>query len=146
MLLTAVGLSAYWQTSSLSSVVAISLLNSPNLPDLVRLNQERLAESYAILTESLIKWQVEFLPANAGLFVFAKPVKDARDWDEEAAVVGALASSGVIVSPGRRFDGGESEKGWVRITFAVPKKQLMDALERMEPILHPSRGGTEARA
>ena len=146
MLLTAVGLSAYWQTSSLSSVVATSLLKSPNLPDLVRLNRERLAESYAVLTESLIKWQVEFLPANAGLFVFAKVVEDARNWDEEAAVVGALASSGVIVSPGRRFDGGESEKGWVRITFAVPRKQLMEALERMEPILHPSRRGTEAKA
>lgn len=139
MLLTGVGLSAYWQTSSLSSVVATSLLKSPNLPDLVRLNQERLAQSYSILTESLIKWQVEFLPANAGLFVFAKVVRDARDWEEETAVVGALGSSGVIVSPGRRFDGGESEKGWVRMTFAVPKEQLVDALGRIEPILHPSR-------
>ena len=146
MLLTGVGLSAYWQTSSLSSVVATSLLKSPNLPDLVRLNQERLAESYAILTESLIKWQVEFLPANAGLFVFARVVEDAREWEEETAIVGAFASSGVIVSPGRRFDGGESAKGWVRITFAVPRKQLVEALERMEPILHPSKRGAEAKA
>lgn len=143
MLLTGVGLSAYWQTSALSSVVATSLLNSANLPDLVRLNQERLAESYAILTESLIKWQVAFLPANAGLFVFAKIVTDARDWDEETAAVEALASSGVIVSPGRRFDGGESEKGWVRMTFAVPRKLLVEALERMEPCLHPSSRGAE---
>ncbi len=132
MLLTGVGLSAYWQTSALSSVFATSLLKSTRLPELVKLNSERLAESYNILRDALTRWHIKFMPANAGLFVFAKLIENAQSWEDETAAVEALATSGVIVSHGQKFDGGENHKGWVRITFAVPKQMLFDALERME--------------
>ena len=135
MLLTGVGLSVYWQTSALSSVVATSLLRSPRLSELVRLNQERLAETYQTLTNALTRWHVRFLPANAGLFVFAKLIENAHDWEEETAVIRALASTGVVVSPGRRFDGGEHENGWVRMTFAVPRETLLEGFRRIEPCI-----------
>ena len=53
-----------------------------------------------------------------------------------------MADAGVIVAPGRRFDGGETEKGWVRITFAVPTETLQEALLRIKGCLE----GTTARA
>jgi gliotoxin/aspirochlorine biosynthesis aminotransferase len=96
------------------------------------LNSKRLASSYLILTEALKKWGAEFIPANAGLFVFAKLRNKVTDWEEEMALVKLVEDSGVIVSPGKRFDGASEEKGWVRITFAVPQDVLEEAIRRIE--------------
>jgi gliotoxin/aspirochlorine biosynthesis aminotransferase len=101
----------------------------------MELNSKRLASSYLILTEALRKWGAEFIPANAGLFVFAKLGNKVTDWEEEMAVVKLLEDSGVIVSPGKRFDGAPEEKGWVRITFAVPQEVLEEAVRRIETCL-----------
>ena len=145
-LLIGIGLSAYWQTSALSSVVALSLLRSEKLPGLVKLNSERLSSSYKVLTDTLARWGTRFVPANAGLFVFVQVVEGAQTWEDEAAMVKSMADAGVIVAPGRRFDGGESAKGWVRITFAVPTETLQEALLRMEGCLvRRCLEGTNAR-
>lgn len=144
--LIGVGLSAYWQTSALSSVVAVTLLRSAKLPALIRTNSERLAESYDLLAETLTKWKLPFKAANAGLFVFAKLEADAKTWEDEAAMIKKLASTGVILAPGRRFDGGEEEKGWARITFAVPKDLLKEALLRIEACIVSRTESVEAAA
>ena len=134
-MLIGIGLSAYWQTSALSSVVALSLLRSEKLPGLIKLNSERLSNSYRILTDTLANWGIIFVPANAGLFVFVQVVEGAQTWEDEAKMVKAMADAGVIVAPGRRFDGGETEKGWVRVTFAVPTETLQEALLRIKGCL-----------
>lgn len=146
-LLIGIGLSAYWQTSALSSVVALSLLRSEKLPGLVKLNSERLTSSYNVLTDTLARWGTRYIPANAGLFVFVQVVEGAQTWEDEAAMVKSMADAGVIVAPGRRFDGGETAKGWVRITFAVPTETLQEALMRIEGCLvRRCLEGTAARA
>ena len=134
-LLIGIGLSAYWQTSALSNVVALSLLRSEKLPGLLKLNSERLTSSYRLLTETLVRWGTRFVPANAGLFVLVQVVEGAQTWEDEAAMVRSVADAGVSVAPGRRFDGGETAKGWIRITFAVPTETLQEALLRMEGCL-----------
>ena len=81
---------------------------------------------------ALQKWNVEYIPANAGLFLFAKVAKDAKTWEDEAAMVKKLRELGVLVTPGRLFHGGEAEKRWARVTFSVPEDLLKDALRRTE--------------
>lgn len=124
------------QISSLSSVFVTALLTSPELPALVLLNARRLAESYQIVAGALQQWHVEFIPAQAGLFVFAKLAKGIRTWKEEEMVVESLKESGVLVGSGRAFHGVEDEKGWIRLTFALPEDVLREGLKRVQSCLH----------
>jgi aspartate/methionine/tyrosine aminotransferase len=139
-LLLGLGLAAYWQTSALTSVFATTLLTSTELPGLLKLNSERLTNSYRYLTEAFTRWGTEFIPANAGLFVYAKLVESVTSWEKEAALVKSLEDSGVIVSPGKKFDGPKEARGWVRITFAVPLKVLEEAVRRIEGCLKNFQG------
>jgi aspartate/methionine/tyrosine aminotransferase len=69
------------------------------------------------------------------MLIFARIAKDAQTWEEEAAVVGKLKESGVLVQPGKMWGGIDGEKGWVRFLFAVKKEVMRDALEKMRKVL-----------
>lgn len=99
------------------------------------MNKRRLAESYQIVAEALRQWNVEFIPAQAGLFVFAKLAKGIRTWEEEAIAVERLKESGVLVGSGRAFHGMEGEKGWMRLTFALPEDMLRVGLKKVQSCL-----------
>ncbi|KAF2468469.1 1-aminocyclopropane-1-carboxylate synthase 7 [Lindgomyces ingoldianus] len=129
----ALGLGSWFQVSSLASVFLTYLLaSSSQLPNILELNRRRLLASYNVLTAALADWGIKFIPANAGLFLFAKIAPMAKTWDEEEEVVSKLRASGVIVSAGRKYNVAETEIGWVRITFAVPEVVMKNALERMK--------------
>ncbi|MCJ1271570.1 hypothetical protein MMC22_011472 [Lobaria immixta] len=134
-LLTGVALASSTQTSSLSSVFVAALLTSPKLPSLMAMNKRRLAESYQIVAAALRQWNVEFIPAHAGLFVFAKLAKEIRTWEEEAIAVERLKESGVLVGSGRAFHVMEGEKGWMRMTFALPEDMLRAGLKKVQSCL-----------
>lgn len=120
------------QTSSLSAICTTALLNSPQLPNLLALNSERLACNYRILTAFFTRRDITYLPCNAALYVFARMAKEAQSWDDELAAVQRLKDVGVLVSPGRGYRVPEIEKGWMRVGFAVTASQLREALRRME--------------
>ncbi|TVY87214.1 putative aminotransferase [Lachnellula willkommii] len=132
LLLAGVSLATYIQCSTLSNTYLTAILKSPALPGLLETNLERLAHNYSILTDALTPLRFDFLPANAGLFVFVKVVKDAQTWEEEANVIRRFAEYGVKVSPGREYVGEDGEKGWARIGFSVPETMLRDAISRMK--------------
>lgn len=134
-LLTGVALASSTQVSSLSSVFVTALLTSPELPRLVALNTKRLAESYQIVAGVLRQWNVEFIPASAGLFVFAKLAKGIKTWEEEETVMERLKESGVLVGSGRAFHVVEGEKGWMRVTFALPEEVLREGLKKLQSCL-----------
>lgn len=117
------------QTSSLSAIALAGLLGSPDLPRLLALSAARLAEAYTTVTGFLTTHGVEFVPATAGVFVFARLVPEAETWKDEAATVARLRERGVLMSAGRGFRGGEREKGWVRIVFAVEPAELRRGLD-----------------
>ncbi|MCJ1380194.1 hypothetical protein MMC17_003297 [Xylographa soralifera] len=119
-------------TSTLSSIFVSALLTSPEMPELLALNSDRLAEAYRSLTTVLRKHNVPYLPAYAGLYVFAKIAPDAESWDDESRAVEKFKEAGVLVSPGKGYHGPEGEKGWARIGFAVEKPKLEEALRRID--------------
>jgi DNA-binding transcriptional MocR family regulator len=124
-----VGLAASLSVSSLSSLITKSLLTSPQLPQLVDSNSRRLGRLYEILTSCLRTHGLEYFPASAGLFVFARLAPDVTSWEEEADMVRRLREAGVIVGPGRVYYTAEGDKGWVRLTFALPEDRLRQGLQ-----------------
>ena len=138
-----VGLASYWQVSSLSSVVATSLLSSSKLPDIIKLNSTRLSESYRILTNGLTRLKLKYFPANAGMFMLAQLAPYTRSWEEERAALQELAAAGLLVAPLRRFEN-QQERGWARITFASSPETIEEALKRIEAYLLRRKGPGES--
>jgi aspartate/methionine/tyrosine aminotransferase len=112
--------------------MATSLLNSPQLPNLIRRNSESLGASYRFLTEGLTRLNIKYIPANYGLFVFTKIAEDCCSAQEEAAAVAQLAQTGLIVAQGQKFTPGGNEWGWARITFSTSTDKIQQALSIME--------------
>ncbi|THV46835.1 hypothetical protein BGAL_0357g00010 [Botrytis galanthina] len=123
-------ISTYNQTSSLSALLLTHLLNSNKLSSLLNRNNALLSKNYTLLSSTLNHLGIEFLPSNAGVFVFAKLAKNSEKWNEEA-VVKKLRECKVMVSPGKQFGGAENEKGWVRITIAVPEEEFKEGIKRI---------------
>ncbi|RYP47127.1 hypothetical protein DL768_006770 [Monosporascus sp. mg162] len=79
-------LSSNTQMSSLTAVAAAGLLTSPDLPRLLALNSQRLAEAYSRVTSALTRHGIHYIPANMGPFLFARLAPEAQTWDEELDV------------------------------------------------------------
>ncbi|TGO27191.1 hypothetical protein BPAE_0046g00540 [Botrytis paeoniae] len=116
-------ISTYNHTSSLSALLFAHLLNSDMLSSL-------LNKKNTLLSKITLCSPLQFLPANAGFVVFAKLAKDVETWNEEA-IVKKLKEHKVIVSPGKQFDGAKSQKGWTRITIAVPEEDFDEGIKRI---------------
>ncbi|KAJ5113757.1 1-aminocyclopropane-1-carboxylate synthase 7 [Penicillium angulare] len=129
------GLASYWQISSLASAVAVFMLNSPDVPNLIARNSELLGEAYTILTDGLTKLAIKYIPADYGLFLFAKVGEHCKTPKDEVEIVKGLKKIGLIVAPGQRFNCGGQEYGWVRITFSQPAKMIRTALIMIETYL-----------
>lgn len=128
-------LASNFQISSLSAIFASSLLSSPELPELLALNSSRLSEAYTTVTSFLKQHNIEYIPANAGMFIFAKLVPHAKSWDDEFAMIAKLKEAGVSVSGGQGYHVMEKDKGWARLAFALNTSQLREALNRIDGVL-----------
>ncbi|KAL1604778.1 putative secondary metabolism biosynthetic enzyme [Paraconiothyrium brasiliense] len=127
-------LAANTQISSLSTIVVKSLLTSPKLPGLITQNAKKLAAAYSTMTSFLDSYAIPYVPANAGLYVFAKIAPDAQTWEDEANMADKLKSAGVVVSSGKAYHVPESQKGWARVLFALEEEQLAEAIRRMQTV------------
>ena len=113
---------------------ATTLIRSPKLPELMKINSERLASAYRVLTSFLKSRNVAYIPANAGLYVFARVAPKASTWEDETAQIARIKEAGVLVSSGKSYHVPESEKGWARIGFAIPTDQLTEAIHRLDTV------------
>ncbi|KAH8197397.1 hypothetical protein TruAng_008420 [Truncatella angustata] len=125
------GSSGLRMMSSLTAIATTSLLLSPELPRLLKLNSQRLTEAYVQLTTLLRARGLRWIPANMGPFILVKVAPSAKTWEDEAAVIQACKGFGVSLSLGRGYHGPESEKGWARLNFALAPGQLTEALRRL---------------
>lgn len=65
--------------------------------------------------------------------MLVKLVSQASSWEDEAALITRLAEAGVLVSPGQAYH--MVEKGWARVSFAVERDTLKEAVRRMKSVL-----------
>lgn len=127
-------LASHTQTSTLSAICVSAILTSPLINWLLAINSDRLAVAYSMVVSVLKRHRLRYIPSYAGLYLFARIAPDCKTWEEESRVVQRLKQEGVLVSGGRGYHGPESEKGWARIGFAIPEKQLVSALNIMDKV------------
>ncbi|KAF2219174.1 pyridoxal phosphate-dependent transferase [Elsinoe ampelina] len=120
------------QVSSMSAVALGHLLECASFDAILQTNQARLVASYRILTGYLAAKDIRYLPTTGGLFVMARIAPSAQSWEEESLAIETMLRFGVKVSPGRAYHMPEDEKGWARISFAVPTHTLLQAITRIE--------------
>lgn len=131
----ALALASNTETSSLAAVASTAPLTSPKLPDLLQLNSQRLKETYTIITDFFKRKGIRYIPVNSAPYVFARLVPNAQSWEEESFMIGQLKLSGVVVSSGKAYHVNEEEKGWCRMTFALERSRLEEAIKRMETVI-----------
>ncbi|KAF3896639.1 hypothetical protein GTR04_1230 [Trichophyton interdigitale] len=131
----ALALASNTETSSLAAVASTALLTSPKLPDLLQLNSQRLKEAYTTITDFFKRKGIRYIPVNSAPYVFARLVPNAQSWEEESFMIGQLKLAGVVVSSGKAYHVNEEEKGWCRMTFALERSRLEEAIKRMETVI-----------
>ncbi|KAF7871965.1 uncharacterized protein EAF02_009070 [Botrytis sinoallii] len=136
-LLYGISYSNVWQVSTPSSLCITAILTSPQLPALVEANKEGLKVSYDLLTSTLKDWNIDYVPVKAGIMIFVRIVADAKNAQDEMAVLVKLRDAGVLMSPRGGYLGSYGEFGWVRLTFAVKREVMVEALDRMKKVLRP---------
>jgi len=80
---------------------------------------------------------IPFYRPVAGVFVFARLGGRSATKDSDAALWKRISAAGAALAYGAAFH--EKELGWFRITFALPKKQLVEGLRRIETGLGTKR-------
>lgn len=121
------------KVSSLTAIYTTALLNSPTLPLLLQINAKRLASAYETIVAFFVRHNISYIPVSHGPFVFARIAgSDVTSWEQEAEAMQCFKQAGVVLSAGHSYHIVEHEKGWARITFAIPPQQLNEALKRLE--------------
>ncbi|BCS28405.1 aminotransferase gliI [Aspergillus puulaauensis] len=133
-LILALRLPTSTEVSALTTLCAAALLTSPTLSDLVAMNKKRLADSYKAMTQVLEAHNIQYVPAIAGLFVFAR-LKPEATAKEEAEFVRRVRQQGLIISPGQAYHIGQEHGGWYRLTFSLLSEQLKKALAILDQCL-----------
>lgn len=80
---------------------------------------------------------IPFYRPVAGVFVFARLGGCSATKESDAALWKRISAAGAALAYGAAFH--EIELGWFRITFALPKKQLVEGLRRVETGLGTKR-------
>ncbi|KAJ0418006.1 PLP-dependent transferase [Aspergillus carlsbadensis] len=133
-LILALRLPTSTEVSALTTLCATALLTSPTLPSLVQSNKKRLAESYRAMTSVLEGHDIQYVPATAGLFVFAR-LKPKATAKKAAQFQQRLKHKGLLVSPGQIYHLAPEQNGWYRLTFALLPAQLNKALDILDDCL-----------
>ena len=101
------------------------------------MSASRLRASQALVIGRFRVWRIPFYRPDAGPYITARLIKNAKTLEEQDAALQKINEAGVVVAPALGFGGWagcfkESQSyGWTRITIAVPIDQLMLALDKI---------------
>jgi aspartate/methionine/tyrosine aminotransferase len=125
-----VAMAANTQVSCLTAIAVSCLLSEPQTTDkFIELNRERLACAYETMASFLRGLNVRYVPAYAGIFIWAKLSDKVQSWDQEARLTEIVADCGVAVSAGKSY--AAQEPGWYRLSFAIEPEMLQEGLRRL---------------
>ncbi|KAK4050295.1 hypothetical protein OIV83_003616 [Microbotryomycetes sp. JL201] len=130
--------------SSPADIIFSALLNSADLPDYIKRNQEALKQSYTRATQWLKQRSIPYTPAQAGHYILIdlrgytarfKDVAEA-DLDGEIELLNRMVDAGVYLGPGHSYFC--PEPGFFRLTHSIPPDHLDLALQRLDAVLDKS--------
>ncbi|KAF4542001.1 PLP-dependent transferase [Lasiodiplodia theobromae] len=120
--------------SNAASWVATRLLGDlPEVQRLVDVNRSRLRTAATLAVRFLDFHDLPFYQPAAGLYVWARLGPPGCSWEDEARLLAEFAAAGVFVGAGGEYS--SPEPGWFRLTFAIPRDELVEALRRIERVL-----------
>jgi aspartate/methionine/tyrosine aminotransferase len=129
-----VALTSSVHVSVLSSLFAKELLGSPTLPTLIESNKTKLRDAYIATTTRLKRAGIEYFPCNAAVAVFCRLAPKTMSVPEEMAAFHKYIEAGVVVAPGVAYHVNRSQKGWMRVSFAVNEEARDKGLSCIESV------------
>ncbi|KAI1203479.1 pyridoxal phosphate-dependent transferase [Nemania serpens] len=123
-----------FRVSSASSIMGLGLFS-----DLLKLeaifarNKMDLRGAAEYVGDFLAFHNVSFYRPAAGCFLWARLGGVQATQESDAALWQRFASAGVALAIGRAFN--ETERGWFRITYALPQEDLEKGVRRIETAL-----------
>ncbi|PKX95390.1 aminotransferase gliI [Aspergillus novofumigatus IBT 16806] len=131
-------ISNHSRVSTFTSLVITALLRDPAAIDTVlHQNRAALQRSTKLISDFLAFHQIPFVPPAAGVYIWARLGRsvagDEPSWDDEARLNDRFEAAGVSVGAGQGYCA--SEPGWFRITFAIPREELVEGLRRIEEVV-----------
>lgn len=122
------------QVSYLASLAVRNMLSDEKfLNRVIYLNKTRLVETYTMVANFFRRLNIQYFPASAGCYVWAKLSQEIKTWEAEAELAARLWERKVAISSGRSY--GSAEPGWYRLTFALRSNDLNKALSIIEDVL-----------
>ncbi|WVW81724.1 hypothetical protein I302_103720 [Kwoniella bestiolae CBS 10118] len=112
------------------------LLDPPRLESFISTNKQRLTEAHRFTRKWFIDRGVEVANSNAGNFIWVNLGKTLgfQDAITEKKVFQKLLDGGVYIAPGSAYH--YHVAGWYRVTFSVPRGNLIVGLDKIESILN----------
>ncbi|KAH3334544.1 hypothetical protein KXW81_004727 [Aspergillus fumigatus] len=134
-------ISNHSRVSTFTSLVITALLHDPEAATaILHQNRAALQRSAKLISDFLAFHQIPFVPPAAGVYIWARlgwrsssRPGDEPSWDEEARLNDRFEAAGVSVGAGQGYCA--SEPGWFRITFAIPREELVAGLRRIEQVV-----------
>lgn len=138
MILGMRGLAYYSSVSTHTQALLTDLLRAPELPGILDKNRNMLHQAYLLMQDCLKEMEVEVLPAQGGIFLFANFGTYLKDSDFKSEYVlweEIFKGLKINISPGQLFDA--SAPGWFRICYAHEPSAVEEACRRLHTIKSP---------
>jgi aspartate/methionine/tyrosine aminotransferase len=120
-----------FKVCNMASIAVASLFsNLQMVEDVLDHNKPRLRKAAEIVEDFLSFHQIVFYSPVAGCVMWARVGGELATKETDAELFEKLSAAGVAIGAGSRFKSGEP--GWFRITFALPRKDLIEGLRRIE--------------
>ncbi|GIK06042.1 hypothetical protein Aspvir_010160 [Aspergillus viridinutans] len=127
-----------FKVSNIASTVVASLFsNLQTLENVLDCSKSRLRIAAEMVQNFLSFHQIAFYSPVAGCFMWARVGGKLATEETDAELLEKFAAAGVAVAAGSKFN--SREPGWFRLTFALPRKNLIEGLRRIEIAMEAKR-------
>ncbi len=129
---------ARYTVSSATAIITMALFSDLLVTEYWLVRSRMLLRMSADYTGRFMTFHnIPFYRPVAGVFVFARLGGRSATKDSDAALWKTISAAGAALAYGAAFH--KKELGWFRITFALPKNQLVEGLRRIETGLGTKR-------
>ncbi|KAF5626165.1 aminotransferase [Fusarium sp. NRRL 52700] len=120
-----------YRVSNATSVIASSLFSDLLVLEHILVRNRMLLRTAAELIGDFLSFhRFAFYRPVAGVFIWTRLGGDTATDVSDAELLDSFASAKVSVASGMPFHA--ADRGWFRITFALPREQLLEGLRRIE--------------
>ncbi|GFF80397.1 probable inactive 1-aminocyclopropane-1-carboxylate synthase-like protein 2 [Aspergillus lentulus] len=127
-----------FKVSNIASTAVASLFsNLQTLENILDRSKSRLRIAAEMVGNFLSFHHIAFYSPVAGCFRWGRVGGELATKETDAELLEKFAAAGVAVAAGSKFSGGEP--GWFRLTFALPRTNLIEGLRRIEIAMEAKR-------